>query len=124
MVLMPHWMVCFWTGSSAVLEKFDLGSGEGSAQLSSRSIYFHSVGVRGMGDLSLLDSFTLTLANQECHKKRQNHLAKPLSAHQHHDMGRQLDILSEEISFWAQPVFKWVLCHFSVADSDPFGSQT
>lgn len=29
MDLMPHWMVCFWTGSGAVLEKFDLGSGEG-----------------------------------------------------------------------------------------------
>lgn len=33
-------------------------------------------------------ALTLTLANQECHRKRQNQLAKPLSAHQHHDMGR------------------------------------
>lgn len=32
MVLMPHWIVCFWTGSGPDLEKFDLGTEEvGSA---------------------------------------------------------------------------------------------
>lgn len=52
MVLMPRRMVCFWTGSGPILEKFDLGiGGRGVAggvsslsQLSYRFLYFHFEG--------------------------------------------------------------------------------
>lgn len=42
----------------------------------------------GEGGRRLLLELLLGLANQECHRKRQKQLAKPLSAHQHHEHGK------------------------------------
>lgn len=107
---------------SPILEKFDLATG-GVSSLSQLSIYFH-IGEKKK-ELSP-GALTLLLANQECHRKGRIQLAKPLSAHQHHCMTWEdsQTFFSQEISFLARSVFKWVLCHFSVADSNPFGSQT
>lgn len=125
MVLMPHRMVCFWTGSGPILEKFDLGNGGVSSlsQLSSRFLYFHFGGKKC---LCLLDFSLWLWPIRSVTGRDESSWQKPLSAHQHRCMTWEdsQTFFSQEISFLAQPVFKWVLCHFSVADSNLFGSPT
>lgn len=105
MVLMPHWIVCFWTGSGPDLEKFDLGTEEGGSAACHNYPPGPFTSTLGGGERELVSpgALTLTLANQECHRKRRIQLAKPLSAHQHHCMTWEdsQTFFSQEIRFLA-----------------------
>lgn len=125
MVLIPDWIVCFWPGSGP--RPGEIWPGHGGQQLVTITFYFY-IGEkkREKKELVSLRAFAEPLVNQYCHRAGRIQLAKPLSAHQHHCMTWEdsQTFFSQEISFLAQPVFKWVLCHFTVADSNPFGSET
>lgn len=120
-VLSPYWIVCFVPGSAPpVLEKCDLVTGVSSLSRLSLSSFYLQIG-------KTKQSLTLPFANQECHSKGRIHLVeKPLSVHQHHCVtwedpaGHSSHRRSVS---WLCLVFKWVFCHFTFADSNPFGSQ-
>ncbi len=70
-------------------------------------------------------AITLLLANQECQGKEESSwqkLYQPISTTAWHGKTARHSSHRRSVSWLS--LFKWVLCHFSVADSNPFGSQT